>query len=433
MTGPVGICGLWHLGSVTAAALLERGAAVVGWDPRAPYAAAVAAGSAPLAEPGVDAALAAGRAAGRLAAGTDAAILRDCAVVCFAFDTPVDERDAPAVDWIEARFAELVEVLAGEPLVIVSAQAPAGTGDRWRARLRARLPGAELVVAPENLRLGRALADARAPRALVLGAHSAAAAARAAAVLGPGVEPIVMRPASAELAKHAVNAVLGTAVVLGNALGDVAEEVGADMRDVLRAVYADGRIAPGTPLRPGLPFAGGTLGRDLQALAALAGADSLFGAVWADNHARTDRIARRIAALVADAAAPRVGLWGLTYKAGTSTLRRSAALEIAAALDARGVAVVAHDPAADFAELPARPPLTRVETPLAACHGADLLVLVTPWEVYRAPDWGAVAGALRRPRVLDTAGLWETLPAPLELLRPGVGAAVGPAAAEGAP
>jgi UDPglucose 6-dehydrogenase len=98
---------------------------------------------------------------------------------------------------------------------------------------------------------------------------------------------------------------------------------------------------------------------------------------------------------------------GLTYKPGTSTLRRSAAIEIANVLLDSGAKVVGHDPKAEKPEVAAVSRVAVVDDPYDAARGVDALVLMTPWPDYRAIDFARLRGLMRRPFLLDTAGLWS--------------------------
>jgi len=100
-----------------------------------------------------------------------------------------------------------------------------------------------------------------------------------------------------------------------------------------------------------------------------------------------------------------VAIWGLTYKPGTDTLRRSSAVELCRRLAAAGAEVVAHDPAlsalpADLASI-----VELRADPLAAARGADALVVCTPWPEYRELGAREICSSLGRALVIDPAGV----------------------------
>jgi UDPglucose 6-dehydrogenase len=92
---------------------------------------------------------------------------------------------------------------------------------------------------------------------------------------------------------------------------------------------------------------------------------------------------------------------GLTYKAGTSTLRRSSSVDLCRWLHAQGVVVQTHDPA--VSELPdeLRPVLRLAATPGEALDGADLAVVATDWPEFRAIGAGEFRSRMKKPRIVD--------------------------------
>jgi UDPglucose 6-dehydrogenase len=222
-----------------------------------------------------------------------------------------------------------------------------------------------------------------------------------------------MSVASAEMSKHAMNAYLATCISFMSQLSDLCEVVGADAWAVAAALKADARVSPRAPVLPGLGFAGGTLGRDLQSLRA-AGREhgvpaDLFDAVWSVNHRRLASTVDRVRALVGTLAGAHIGVLGLTYKPGTSTLRRSQSVELARGLVSAGATVMAQDPAVNPSagvELG----FAVAEDPYAAAAGADALVLMTTWPDYKDLDPQRLAATMRRRIIFDPAGFLDAAP-----------------------
>ena len=413
MTERVAVVGLWHLGcSITAAWLrLGKDVAAVEFDGR--VARGLRAGQAPLFEPGVDEALSEGLARGVLRVSSDPEAIRGCPFVFVAHDTPVQDDDSSDLTPIEEALRRIAPFLSAEAVVIVSAQLPVGTSRQLRERLRAVAPTVELVYSPENLRLGEALACYMRPGHIVIGAESREAGDRVAALFAPMQARIFrMNLPSAEMTKHCINSFLATSVTLANQWADLAGAMGADFRDIAAALRADPRIGERAYVTPGIGFSGGTLGRDLKVLdrvsrERLDGAAPLFGEVWRYNQDRVAVVARRATALLGALAGRRVALLGMTYKPGTSTLRRSLSLAVARDLLGQGARVAAHDPRADWDEVKPPAGLVVAATPYAAAEEADLLVLLTEWPEYRDLDFARLARSARQPLLLDTKGfLW---------------------------
>jgi len=405
----VAVIGLWHLGCVVATVLAERGHMVCGTDFDADAVRRLQEGAPPLFEPGLAEAIGKRVREGRLAfreSTKEALAGADYAVI--AFDTPVDANDHTDLAPIERAIDAIGEGAGGEIQIVVMSQVPAGTCASLQERLSRRAGPAlrfSLVYQPENLRLGEALETFRHPDFIVLGAEDEASIRRW-LPLGDvmDVPRLAMSWASAEMSKHALNAFLATSISFVNDLADAAEAAGADVRDVVRALKHDRRIGAYAFLNPGPGFAGGTLGRDVQALRGLAAragrATRLLDATLEVNSARLPRLVEKLRAVCGTLRGKRVALLGLTYKPGTSTLRRSHAVEFARLLAQEGATVQAYDP--------------KVTVPVAetqgihlcadasqAVTGADAVVLLTPWPEFRQLDLRRLKQLMRQPVLLD--------------------------------
>ncbi|MHB8532372.1 MAG: nucleotide sugar dehydrogenase [Solirubrobacteraceae bacterium] len=406
---PIAVVGLWHLGTVTAACLADVGREVRGVDPDEATVQALRGGAPPVAEPGLAELLQ--RNASRLSFDSAPSSLTGLRQAWLTFDTPVDDDDVADVEWVLNEAERLLEPLAENALVVISAQLPAGSTVLLQERCEARRGGTPLRFAciPENLRLGSALESLQSPDRFVAGVRNAADQAEVAALLAPFSAPIEwMTVESAEMTKHALNGFLATSVAYINEVAAICEAVGADALEVSRGLRSERRIGPRAYLGPGDAFAGGTLARDLGFMRELAAGNGLpgdvLGGVARGNAAHSGWALRTVQRLVGRLDGRKVALWGLTYKPSTSTLRRSGAVELACALCAEGAKVAAHDPA--VAELPAEleGSLSLSATPLEALRGASALVLCTPWPEYRDVPTERLVEVLAGAPVIDAAG-----------------------------
>lgn len=402
----VAVYGLWHLGSVTAACVAAAGHRVTGLDPDASVVARLGGGHAPLHEPGLDDALAAGLNGAALTFTTDPAeALRGADVLWVTFDTPVDEHDQADIDFVRARIDAVRPHVRPGTLVLLSSQVPVGFTRELERSFAGR--GVTFACSPENLRLGRALDAFRRAERTVVGLRSPDDRGRLEALLGPFCTRLEwMSIESAEMAKHALNAFLALSATFANELARLGEALGADAREVERALKSEPRIGPRAYLAPGAPLGGGTLARDLRYLAGfgrrLGLATPLVDGVIESNERHRAWLAERVLSMLGDAAGTVVAVLGLAYTPGTSTLRRSSALDLCASLAARGIEVRAHDPA--VAALPDGAPALRLcASPAEALQGADLAVIATAW-----PEFGSLRAddflrAMRTARVVDPA------------------------------
>ena len=409
------VIGCWHQGVVGAACLADLGCDVLGADHDRARAESLAAGKAPLYEPGLDDLLRKGLQSGRLHFTRDVAgAVKGRPFVLLMFDTPVDENDRSDLSEIFATAAEIAPHLESGVVIWVTAQVPVGTCDRIAQAIRERNPALEFGIAysPENLRLGQAIDRFLHPALPVIGADDPAVLDRLEKFLAPMEvrwERVNLR--TAEMTKHALNAFLATSICFANELGNLCDEVGADGRRVAEVLRLEPRVGAKAMLFPGLGFSGGTLARDLQTLRGLgdqSGLETLLlDGAWESNLRQNQLVLRKLKKALGKLDGVPVAVLGLTYKPDTSALRRSAALEIIADLGREGMRVSAHDPKADRAEVAKRSGFRFCEDVYDAVKGARALVVITGWAEYKALDFGRVRKLMAGPLVIDTNNMLD--------------------------
>jgi UDPglucose 6-dehydrogenase len=401
--------GLWHLGTVTAACLARAGHDVTGLDDDGDALRALSAGVPPVFEPGLEALIKTGLAAGCLCFTPDpAAALRDADVLWVAFDTPIDEQDHADTSFVERRVKAVFEHLKPNALVLMSSQMPVGATAGLEQAFRQMFPEKDVSFAcsPENLRLGKAIEVFSSPDRVVVGVRSEAGRERATALFRPLTDRIEwMSVESAEMTKHAINAFLATSVAFMNELSTICEKVGADAKEVERGLKTESRIGRRAYLAPGAAIAGGTLARDLGFLADVgmrAGVPTpLVDGVCAANEAHKGWAGRQLLERLSDVNGKTVGVLGLTYKPGTDTLRRSAAVELCLWLSRQGAEVRAHDPAVTRLPDDLRDKICLAASPTDLLTGLDAVVVATEWPEYQQITADQVVEGMKRPLVVD--------------------------------
>lgn len=395
----VAILGLWHLGSVTAACL-ARHHRVIGIDFDPATIAALRTGHAPLHEPGLDALLAEGLAAGALRFDSDPAAAATTDLLWVCADTPVDRDDRSDPAAVTDQIERVLPHLRPGTIVLLSSQLPVGTC----ARLAALHPDHLFACSPENLRLGKAIEAFERPARIVVGAPAEARDGLE-RLLAPLGAPIVwMRPESAEMVKHALNSFLALSIAFINEVAVLAEKYGADAQEVAAGLKSEPRIGPRAYLQPGGPFAGGTLARDVVTLTRL-GAEqqlplALIPAIKESNDRHRGWAARKLRTALRDLPSPEVAILGLAYTPGTNTLRRSAAVELARELQAAGVAVRVFDPMIPAADAE-HADLHFAASAAAALDRAHAVVIGTEWPEFRDYAWKDLLATMARPLVID--------------------------------
>jgi len=399
------VLGLWHLGSVTAACLASVGHDVTGLDPNSGIVEKLQTAEPPVSEPGLDDLIREGINAERLRFTTNAKFATSSAQVLWVtYDTPVDENDRADVEFVFQEVVKLLPFLSMDTIVLVSSQLPVGSIKRFEDISAEKYPEKNIrfSYSPENLRLGNSLNIFLHPDRVIIGVRRQEDRVILGELLGPITDNILwMSVESAEMTKHAINAFLGMSITFINEIASICEKIGADAREVEAGLKSETRIGPAAYLSPGAAFAGGTLARDIEFLKNIGSLNDLvnplISAVGKSNDEHKKWIQRRLVSVLGDLKGKRIAVWGLTYKPGTDTLRRSLSVEMCNWLRDKGVEIAVHDPSK--CELPDNwlDDVVRSETPLEALEGACALVIATQWPEYReiaVGDVEKIAGQL---------------------------------------
>jgi UDPglucose 6-dehydrogenase len=405
----IAVAGLWHLGSVTAACLASAGHEVVGIDEDKAVVDALRAGQPPIAEPGLPELVSAGIESGRLRFSDSFGAAADCDVVWIAWDTPVDENDSADTEFVHSRALRFARTMKDSALMVVSSQMPVQSIRRLEEESVPLTEGRAIDFAcvPENLRLGAAIDVFLRPDRVVAGVRGEKARKTLAAIYAPITDRIEwMSVGSAEMTKHAINSFLATSICFINEIAAVCERTGADAGEVERGLKTDKRIGPKAYLHAGPAFAGGTLARDIRFLSSLGEQFGqglpLINGVYNSNEQQKQWLERRVSEVLGPVKGQTISILGLTYKPGTSTLRRSSAVEAARWLHSETALVQAFDP--QVSELPEelRTVIALGESAAAAMKGSAAVVIMTPWPEFRELDAAAFPKVVFDPgRFLD--------------------------------
>jgi UDPglucose 6-dehydrogenase len=400
------IIGCGRLGAPYAAGMASLGHHVLGLDTDPDTIAALRAGKAPFAEPGLAEAITDGATSGRLTFTDSYADAAVYATVHFlAVPTPQStDSDHHDLSILFTAAESLARQLRRDSLVVVKSSVPAGTCARIAARMAEIAPPditIEVAASPDFMRESCSIADVRRPTRIVLGVQLGGTAETIlrelwAPSLAAGVPLVVTDWPTAELCKLAANAFLATRISYVNALAAFCGAAGANVTDLAAAVGHDPRIGPDY-LTPGLGFGGSCLSKDLRGFVALAEAlgvgDSfrLFTAVDNINQQRRHRaVTLTVEALGGKAAGQPVTVWGAAFKPGIDDVRDSPALDVAKRLHQAGAAVTVYDPQAmDLARAECRE-LIYAADPIAAVEHARVLLHLTAWPQFTAIDPAAL-------------------------------------------
>jgi UDPglucose 6-dehydrogenase len=407
----IAVIGSGYVGLTTGACLASLGHRVICADVDQGKVARLSAGEVSILEPGLPELVAEGLAAGRLqfVVGAAAAV-EEAEVVFLCVPTPMGNGGGADLSAVEAVITEVRSLLPPGCVVVNKSTVPVGTAART-AQLLGR-PDVAVVSNPEFLREGSAVHDFLNPDRIVVGCDAQDAAERVAALYARlGAPTVLTDAASAEMVKYAANCFLAMKLSYVNAIAELCERSGADVLDVTEGIGYDRRIGQAF-LQAGPGWGGSCLPKDTHALLQVCAAVNfdfpLLQASLDTNTRQQHRMVDKVRDAVGGSlAGQRVGLLGLTFKAGTDDLRDSPALTVAALLAAEGADLIGYDPAVPVAVPGITDDLQVTDDPLKVASGAAVLVVLTEWPEFRLLDWGRIAELIERRIVIDTRNLLD--------------------------
>jgi UDPglucose 6-dehydrogenase len=415
----VAMIGAGYVGLVSGACFADFGHEVccVDKDPRKIE--ALNRGEIPIFEPGLSDLVAKSVREDRLTFTADLAKpVRSADAVFIAVGTPSRRGDGHAdLSYVYQAAREIAAVLDGYTVIVTKSTVPVGTGDEVERIIRETNPSADFAVVsnPEFLREGAAIADFKRPDRIVIGTEDN----RAKEVMNELYRPLYLNQApilvtsrrTAELTKYAANAFLATKITFINEIADLCEQVGANVQDVARGIGLDNRIGSKF-LHAGPGYGGSCFPKDTLALIKTAQDHAapirIVETVAAVNDQRKRAMGRKVVAACGGSVRGKtIAVLGLTFKPNTDDMRDAPSIAVIAALQDAGAKIRAYDP--EGME-PARSVLTDVEyahDAYACARGADALVIVTEWDIFRALDLGRLKAALASPVVVDLRNIYR--------------------------
>ena len=415
----VAMIGTGYVGLVSGACFADFGHEVVCVDKDPSKIERLERGEIPIFEPGLEDLVAANVRSGRLSFALDgAAAIRTADAVFIAVGTPSRRGDGHAdLSFVHAAAEEIAGLIEGFTVVVTKSTVPVGTGDEIERIIRERRPDADFAVVsnPEFLREGAAIEDFKRPDRVVVGTEDP----RAQAVMRELYRPLNLNETpilftgrrTSELIKYAANAFLAMKITFINEMADLCEAVGADVQQVARGIGLDKRIG-GKFLHAGPGYGGSCFPKDTLALvrtATDAGAPvRLIETTVAINDARKKAMAGKVAAaLGGDVRGKTVALLGLTFKPNTDDMRDAPSLDVAPALIAMGATVQAFDPEGMHEAAKLLDGVVFKAGPYDAVEHADVVVILTEWDQFRALDLDRVKLLMRAPVMVDLRNVYR--------------------------
>jgi UDPglucose 6-dehydrogenase len=403
------VIGLWHLGAVVSACLADLGYRVSAYDENDKIVKSLQNGKAVVEEPGLDDLITENLHSSKLfffSSLEDA--LKNCKFVLITTDTPLDEEDNVDLSGVFRTTKEIAKLAANDLVLIVQSQVPVGTCTAILKQMKEINPSRkfEIAYSPENLRLGNAISIFKNPDRIIIGSEDLGTLDKIEnfySVIGAPV--IKMDVKSAEMSKHAINAFLANCISFINEIGNLCEEIGADALMVSKSLTTESRIGNKLPLKPGLGFAGGTLARDLKILKKLNvehGLNpNLINAIIQTNYEQNIIALKKLKKHFGNLSGLKIGILGLTYKAGTNTLRRSSSITIISQLLDENVTITVYDPVVDNVAMFEKAKFKIAKNEYEVAEDTDALVLLTDWPQFKKIDFNKIYNVMKKPIFLD--------------------------------
>lgn len=406
----ISVVGAGYLGTTHAICMAALGHEVVVVDVDSAKINELNTGKVPFFEPGLSELFTSVREQNRLIFTTELGAIADAEINFLCIGTPQSSVGLAAdLTGLQAAFSDVLSKAKPGSLVVGKSTVPVGTAQRFAREIAEQKKGLILNWNPEFLREGHAVADTLEPNRIVIGAEKNSDAL----VLSdfyksacPKAPQFITDFATAELVKVAANAFLATKISFINAMSEIADATGADVTVLADAIGVDDRIGRKF-LGAGIGFGGGCLPKDIRAFLARADelglADSLaflreFDLI--NQRART----RALALALQELGSPqgkKVAVLGAAFKPESDDVRDSPALEIAQALQKLGANVVVTDPRALENASKKHPELTYSQSLSLTLEGADLTMLLTEWNEYRALNPAEIIGLVKNASIFD--------------------------------
>jgi len=375
-------------------------------------------GEVPIFEPGLEVLMTKNIQAGRLSFTVDLSSAIDGADAVFiSVGTPTRRGEGHAdLDYVFAAVEEIALAARGYLVIVTKSTVPVGTNRRVWDRVANANPALEFDVAsnPEFMREGAAIEDFMKPDRVVVGVQSD----RAADVMKNVYRPLYLRDfpfvttdlESAEMIKYAANAFLATKVTFINEIAALCEKVGADVKEVARGMGMDNRIG-NKFLHAGPGYGGSCFPKDTKALSRIGQENAVPMRIIETVIAVNEQIKRRMIDKLLDICegsfnTKTIVVLGVTFKPNTDDMREAPSLTLVPAMIGAGAKVRVVDPQGRHEGKALLPGVVWCEDVYQAAQGADLVVILTEWNEFRALDLGRLSQGMSTSRLADLRNIY---------------------------
>lgn len=414
----IAVVGTGYVGLVTGTCLAETGNQVICVDINEKKVKMMQEGKLPIYEPGLELLFTRNINQGRLHFTTNLAeALEESKIIFLALPTPPGGDGAADLSYVLGAAKDIAGLIKEYKVIVTKSTVPVGTADKITAVLNDHTNVEFAVVSnPEFLREGVAVEDFMKPDRIVIGTLDERARKLMGELYAPYVRqgnPIIyMDQRSSELTKYAANSFLATKISFMNEIANLCELVGADVDMVRRGIGADDRIGRRF-LFSGIGYGGSCFPKDVQALARSAKENKydfkILNAVMDVNDIQRTILVEKVKNYYkGNLKGKKFAIWGLAFKPETDDIREAPALYIIEELLNEGAVISAFDPEAmENVKCLAGDKIEYADNQYDALEGADALLILTEWSVFRTPDFEQLDAKLKAKVIFDGRNLYD--------------------------
>jgi UDPglucose 6-dehydrogenase len=410
----IAVVGTGYVGLVTGTCLAETGNQVICVDINEKKVKMMQDGQLPIYEPGLEQLFDQKRL--HFTANLAEAIA-EAKIIFLALPTPPGDDGSADLSYVLGAAKDIAKLITEYHVIVTKSTVPVGTADKVTAVMKANTEVDFAVVSnPEFLREGVAVEDFMKPDRVVVGTTDERARKLIAELYAPYVRqgnPVIfMDERSSELTKYAANSFLATKISFMNEIANLCELVGADVDMVRKGIGADNRIGKRF-LFSGIGYGGSCFPKDVQALAKSAEENKydfrILNSVMEVNEIQKKVLVEKVKKYYkGDIEGKKFAMWGLAFKPETDDIREAPSLYIIDELLAAGAEITVFDPEAmKNVQNLIGDKIKYAGDQYEALHGADALLIVTEWSLFRTPDFEQVESLLKEKVIFDGRNLYE--------------------------